>query len=544
SSMFVLGQTPLETARAHVETNPVYHDELPEFAAFMDPIETQLKKGRDSQTKTMSFVHGIRRHAAKLLSPAQSEQLNRLLDSRATEIKRLHDERNVLRGFFFAKAWELPLGTPTKRRQVMSDLQSWLLVWMDITMHERIAHHRLCRDAFNVLSPEQRQKLVAGEWDEYVRKSTGHKRAYFGDRIVKRALGDPSDPVRFEVNSDHLAAEQAMIQTNLLNMEARWRQLSSQVPSVSDQMMVAEWYRTSDALGSFFLNQVTNIHVLCRAGYKLSDPVVREKIAQQSERELALVSEKVRTDLVAGAKLHTALLIARERDEAAKNPPLPADLIEACREFRQQPPSNRIAQLQRLLPLASQGGGRLVVAPLKPGLTVDRFVKLLGRSDWVRDFGAEMLGHTYSCGTNTAGRQVEIIVVDTQKGGMVMHTQNSMLSTVEQVKYPDQIVPRMKPYLDQIVEFAKSDRSRVGRVDLGDGWPPVSIDNFVELDQSAKEPIIFVPLRSGRGGNAVGYLYHPGLPQGQTGQVSLPTGAVAVSQSFADGWHWAGRNRE
>lgn len=544
SVLVVSAQSPLQIAQTYVEKHAVYRDELPEFAAYMDPLEKQVKKGRDAETKTMSFVHGIRRHSGKLLSASQDEQWNKLLDSRSEEIKRLHDERNVLRGFFFEKAWKLPLASSSKRRQVMADLQEWLLVWMDITMHERIAHHRLCRDAFQILTPEQQQKLASGEWDEFVRKSIGHERAYFGDRIVIKALGEPGDPVRFQVNSDHLASEQVKIQKKLLAMETRWRKLSLQMPTVADSMMVAEWYRTADALGSFFLNQVTNIHILCRAGYQLSDPVVREKIAQQSERELAQLSDKVRTKLTAGAKLHSALLIAREREEAAKNPPLPPALVEACRQFREDSSPDRIASLKRLLPLAAQGGGRAIVAPLKPELSVERFLKLLGRSDWVRDFGSGMLGYTYSCGTNAVGRQVEVIVVDAQQGGMIMQTQSSMLSTVEQVKYPDQIVPRMKPYLDRIVAFAKADRSRVGRVDLGDGWPPVSVDNFVELEQSAKEPIIFVPMRIGRGSNAVGYLYHPDHPPGQKGEVSLPTGAVAVSQSFKDGWHWAGRNRE
>lgn len=545
SALAGFAQTPLETARSHLEKNAVYREDLPEFAAFMDPIEERLKQGRDAETKTMSFVHGIRRHAKNLLTDAQSERWNQLLDSRADEIKRLHDERNVLRGFFFAKAWQLPVISPSKQRRFMTDLQSWLEVWLDSTMHERVAHHRLFRDAFRILTPEQQRRLSAGEWDRFVRKSTGHKRAYFGDRIVVKALGEPSDPVRFKINSDHLAQEQAKIRKKLLAVESRWRKLTLQIPAVSDQLLVAEWYRTADALGSFFMNQVTNIHVLCRAGYELADPVARDKIAEQSERELALLSERVRANLTAGAKLHAALVIAREQTQAAKNPPLPSAIEEACRQFRRQPAANRIKQLDQLLPLVTQNGATPMYSELKPELSVERILRLLGRATWVRTFSGNrlpILAHTYSCGTNATGRQVEIMVVDAD-AGVIMRTENSMLSTSEQVKYPNQIVPRLKPHLARIVTFAKADQSRVGRVELGAGWSPVSIDNFVELEQTGKEPIVFVPMRIGRGNSAVGYLYHAGLPNdGQPRMVELPTGAVQVSQSFGQGWHWAGRN--
>lgn len=296
----------IQTARAHVAANAVFRESRPPFAAHAVQI-AKLLQGRDAETKTTSFLHAIRRHANKLLTPEQSRRWSELLDSRQDEVKRLHDERNVLRGFFFAKAWELPLAHPDQREQLSKELNSWLAVWLEVTLHERIAHHRLCRDAWQILTPPQRAQLSRGDWDRNVRKSIGHQRAYFGDRIVSRALGKPARPEPFKTLSGRLAHEHIAIQNQLLAAERRWRILTFTQPPVPDALLAAEWHRTADALGAFFLNQADHIDQLVRTGYDLNDPAARQRVRQQPAAERATLAEKVRTKLTAGQALHAIL---------------------------------------------------------------------------------------------------------------------------------------------------------------------------------------------------------------------------------------------
>lgn len=296
-------------ARTHLETSSIYRGANPEFSKFESRIGALLD-GRDAETKTMSFVHAIRRQSGKLLTPDQADRLNALLESRQDVIKRLHDERNVLRGFFFAKAWQMPLLENSDRPVAMRELRDWLAVWLEITLHERIAHHHLCRDAFRILTPQQRDSLGRGDWDRYVRKSIGHKRAYFGDRIVSRALGKPDKPVQFGKLSEVLANEHLAVQRDLLNAERRWRILTLETPSVSDELLAAEWNRTAAALGKFFLNQAGHIIRLTREGYDLDDADVRDRIEAQSGLAKEALEESVRMKLTGGARLHADLTFA------------------------------------------------------------------------------------------------------------------------------------------------------------------------------------------------------------------------------------------
>ncbi len=299
--------SPLDVARAHVAAAAIRQAESHDLSEYQSRIDEALQ-GRDPETSATSFLHGIKRHADRLLTKAQAARWNELLDARQPELKRLHDERNVLRGFFFAKAWELPMLAGGERARVEAELKAWLEVWLDFTLRERITQHRLCRAAWEILDTGQRAALIRGDWDGSVRKSTGHKRAYFGDRIVSRALGRPSNSAAFETLSATLTKEHAAIQERLLEAERRWRILTFAQPPVSDDLLAAEWSRTSAALGAFFLTQADHQDRLARAGYDLADPAVHARVAARPAAELEALVENVRKKLTAGKKFHAELV--------------------------------------------------------------------------------------------------------------------------------------------------------------------------------------------------------------------------------------------
>lgn len=298
---------PLAAAEAHLRAHTVLRAEQPRPEDHRETIE-RLLQSRDPETTATSFLHGIRRHATKLLSEEQTARWNALLEEGLPQLKRWHDERNVLRGIFFARAWRLPALTPAEREPAMNNLRSWLRVWLELTLRERIAQHHLCRDAWALLTPAQRASLSRGDWDRFVRKSTGHQRAYFGDRIVVRALGPPNHREAFENLSSELERKQSTIRRNLLEAERRWRILTFAQPAASDEILAAEWQRTSVALGAFFLDQVEHIDRLVGAGYDLSEDTTRARLLAQPDRELADLGENVRTKLTAGTELHRLLV--------------------------------------------------------------------------------------------------------------------------------------------------------------------------------------------------------------------------------------------
>ena len=311
SSFAAESRSPLETARAHVAAIRGSQHAGSNSEELQRQVEESLQ-GRDPKTSATSFLHGIKRRAGRLLTKEQAKRWNELLDGRQPELKRLHDERNVLRGFFFAKAWELPLLEGEARMRAEADLKAWLGVWLDLTLWERIAQHRLCRDAWEILDADQRAAIARGDWDRHVKKSMGHKRAYFGDRIVSRALGKPGNAAAFEQHSATLAKEHAPVRERLLEAERRWRILTFAQPPVSDDLLAAEWSRTSAALGAFFLTQADHQERLSRAGYDLDHPAVRARVAARPAAELATLAENVRKKLTAGKAFHAELIATME----------------------------------------------------------------------------------------------------------------------------------------------------------------------------------------------------------------------------------------
>ena len=122
----------------------------------------------------------------------------------------------------------------------------------------------------------------------------------------------------FEQLSATLAKEHAPVQARLLEAERRWRILAFAQPPVSDDLLAAEWSRTSAALGAFFLTQADHQERLARAGYDLDDPAVRARVAARPASELATLAENVRKKLAAGSGFHAELIATMENAETPK----------------------------------------------------------------------------------------------------------------------------------------------------------------------------------------------------------------------------------
>jgi hypothetical protein len=300
----------ITAARRHVAGYRFLPGPMPTKQVHADEIAAALT-GRDPETSATSFVHAIGRNAKRLLSGDQATRWTGLMNSRLAGLNRLHDERNVLRAFFFATAWRLPLAAPSETNAIRKRLDEWLDVWIDITVQERIAQHHFCRDAWAILTDAQREKLASGEWDQFVRKSTGHERAYFGDRIVRRAIGEPNHPNAFRIASSQLSKAHSAIQKSLLEAERRWRILTFRIPGIPDEWLAEEWRRTSAALKNFFLEQVRQIETLIATGYDSGQAGTRDRISAQVKATQDELAENIAGKLSSGRDLHRQLLSAR-----------------------------------------------------------------------------------------------------------------------------------------------------------------------------------------------------------------------------------------
>jgi hypothetical protein len=141
------------------------------------------------------------------------------------------------------------------------------MAWM---FEEEIANHRFCRDAWQILSDEQHQKILTGEWDRQVKKSIGHSYASWADRIVTRALGKPQDKAAF----DRTAAAQKSAYTapheRYTAAATRHRRVSFALDVNNEEMVIASWREVDRTFREIVLAEAEAIRALCHAGYTSS----------------------------------------------------------------------------------------------------------------------------------------------------------------------------------------------------------------------------------------------------------------------------------
>jgi hypothetical protein len=240
---------------------------LDKFAETLAAIECRP----DPLTSFETFIFGIQRHSARLLTPEQSKRWEELLARHTPVTSRWHDERNLVRCLFERVRWDYAIADDARAAGAKREMERWLDLRMAWMFEEEIAHDRFCRDAWKILTDEQRRKILAGEWDGQVKKSTGHSYALWADRIVTRALGKPQNKVAF----DRAAAAQknayAAPHDRYTAAATRHRRVSFAMDVNSEEMVIASWREVDRTFRVIVLAEAEAIRVLCRAGYPSSD---------------------------------------------------------------------------------------------------------------------------------------------------------------------------------------------------------------------------------------------------------------------------------
>lgn len=91
------------------------------------------------------------------------------------------------------------------------------------TEQEHMAQYRLACAAWDVLTAEQRRRLLGSEWKEFAKQDTGHTQADFTNAIMTRALGKPDNGEAFEKAVAAWAKERARLHAAFIEAYRRER---------------------------------------------------------------------------------------------------------------------------------------------------------------------------------------------------------------------------------------------------------------------------------------------------------------------------------
>ncbi|MFK8112356.1 MAG: hypothetical protein AB8B91_09145 [Rubripirellula sp.] len=258
----------IHDARQHFQQAGIFKPPAIPAQATLDDTWRQIDSRRDPQTSFESFIYGIARHQAKLLTTPQSVRWDQMIEDHAAIKSRLHDERNTIRSKTLIGEWMLgTLHDAETIRHTEQQLDGWLDLHLDYVFQEWMAHQRFRRDAWELLSRDQRAHVLSGDWDQYVRKSIGHLRKYSADKIVRRALGPPEHESAVAALVQQQQTAHAPIHDDYTRAATRLRKLTFAMDLNSEALLAAEWPRYKSAFRSFLLAQRRDVPALIRAGY-------------------------------------------------------------------------------------------------------------------------------------------------------------------------------------------------------------------------------------------------------------------------------------
>lgn len=173
-------------------------ESLPEKPANFSSLRAEIARTPDPASQFGYIVFSLGRHKDKLLDPEQGEKLTSLIEERKRAAINWHDVRNVVRVRAQIALWEYAEADEKAAALKKERWNTWTDLRLEFMFQEFVDKERFQRDAWNILTEVQKQSLLSGKWDEYLKKSTGHRRLFSADKQITRILGRPDHPDKFE----------------------------------------------------------------------------------------------------------------------------------------------------------------------------------------------------------------------------------------------------------------------------------------------------------------------------------------------------------
>ncbi len=189
---------PIEAAQAYLDQHSVYKQDIVKPINYVS-LRAQISATRDPQTKFGPYIWALIKPESKVLTPAQQTKLQALIDARNHSNVDWHDVRNIVRVQSLLTLWDYAAETNPKRLpQLEQEWSAWNALRLEYMFQEFVVKERFQRKVWGLLTPKQQQALIAGDYDELIKKNTGHARAFFAHKHVLKAIGKPQDQKAFD----------------------------------------------------------------------------------------------------------------------------------------------------------------------------------------------------------------------------------------------------------------------------------------------------------------------------------------------------------
>ena len=169
---------------------------------FPDPdyekLLTKISALRDPETKFGPYIFGLKKPTTGILTDEQIAAIDELIEKKNASPINWHDARNTARMQGLITLWAYATESDEDYAAELKKIwEQWNNLRLAYMFQEFIAKEQIQRRVWAVLTPEQKTQLIAGEYDEHIKKNIGHARSFSAAKRVLKGFGEPDHPEEF-----------------------------------------------------------------------------------------------------------------------------------------------------------------------------------------------------------------------------------------------------------------------------------------------------------------------------------------------------------
>ncbi len=272
----------IDMARDFLKQNQIFHGEI-QIPDNFDQVKTAVKAKPDPESKFGYIVFSIARNSSSLLSEEQAKRLDDLIKKRKASPVNWHDVRNIVRVQTLIAMWDFVIEEDeAKAAQLKSKWNDWNDLRLDFMFQEFIGKERFQRSAWEILTAEQRQKLLRGDWDSYLKKNIGHLRLFAADKRARQALGNPDNRAAFDETSQKWKTKWEPMLEKYWQASRFQNRREFSMDEADEVFAIAAWSEYASAFQAFAESECDAIRNVVQAGYEI-DSALAEKVIEVQE---------------------------------------------------------------------------------------------------------------------------------------------------------------------------------------------------------------------------------------------------------------------
>lgn len=304
-SLFLIplqAEDPLNAARNYLDENRVLKQTIV-YPDSYKSLRAKIAASHDPETKFGPYIWGLASATTKVLTPEQSKELDAVINAKRENPVNWHDVRNIVRVQSLLAMWECAGATePAEVAALDEEWNVWNEMRLAYMFEEFVVQERFQRAAWAILTLEQRQSLIDGEFDSLIKKNTGHGRAFSAPKQVLKAIGEPTDRAAFDkVTAEWEKKWETVAEQNEAAAKFN-RQRELAMDQTDETFAVAAAKEAEKAFNAFTTAERNAIRDLVQAGY-INGPERDQKIAK--------IQDGLRSKMLKSYREHGSELLRR-----------------------------------------------------------------------------------------------------------------------------------------------------------------------------------------------------------------------------------------